>query len=371
MTKPRLIIDGHLDIALNSLVYERDQRLTVDEIRQREKNGVHDARGRCTTSFHELRAANCGLITATAVARCKPWIDPSREIARENGDFPDPSMAYSMARGQYAYYELMAEMGEMRLITNQQQLELHLHAWENDANYEAIGTLLMLEGADPVVEPSQLQHWYDLGVRALTLAHYGHSRYAAGTPSKTEPDQPLSDLGRELLREMDRLGVTLDLTHTSDQSLTEALDLFAGPVYSSHTNARAVANAPRQMADQHMKAIIDRDGILGLVTHFAFIKTGNEGPYGSFPPYDSVTFEDWADHVDHICQLAGDTLHIGIGSDLDGAYGADRCPVELEYHRDMHKLADVLLKRGYSEDDMDNLYHANWLRFWRHVLPEN
>ncbi|MEX2389645.1 MAG: membrane dipeptidase, partial [Phycisphaeraceae bacterium] len=267
-----LMIDGHLDVAMNALLYERDQLLSVAELREREKRGVADDRGIATVSLPELHAAGVALIVGTLIMRCKPWVDPSRPLMRIDLDYPAPSMAYAAAQGQLAYYRLLEAQGHLRIITTREALQAHLAQWQTVLppipKPRPLGLVLLMEGADPIVSPEQLTHWYDQGLRMLALAHYGHSRYAAGTPSRDpaspEQDGPLTPLGRDLLKRANKLPIALDLSHLADTSFHQALDCFHGPVCASHTNCRALANTPRQFTDSQLKLIIERDGVIGL-----------------------------------------------------------------------------------------------------------
>lgn len=364
------LFDAHLDMSMNALDHERDQTLSVTALRERERGGVADDRGAATVSFDELRAGGCGVVLSTLIARSKPWVDPGRTIARHDLDYPDPAMAYASAMGQLAYYRLMEQRGHLRLILTAAQLKQQTEEWDADPSNTPIGVILTLEGADPITHQCQLRDWYTYGLRTLMLAHFGKSHYAHGTPSsdpqnKHDVDGPLTDQGRLLLPIMDGLGMPLDLTHTADQSFGEAVELFEGRIYSSHTGCRALQDIPRNHSDAQLKTIIDRDGVIGLPVFNYFLKAG----YAEDSPKDSVTYEDLADHVDHICQLAGHAKAVGIGSDADGGFGCEHMPAELGTHRDLMRLGQTLSARGYSDDDIHGVMSGNWLRFFAETLP--
>lgn len=372
-----LLFDGHLDIAMNALDYERDQTLTVEEIRKRETPAPEDDRGVCMVTLPELRAGNTAVVTATLFARTKPWIDPRRKPRRDNSDWPSADMTHAVARGQLAYYELLMGRGELNLITSKGELQAHLDLWRQRGSSLAaaqsaspLGVILMMEGADPITRVEELGEWYELGLRCLSLAHFGHSRFACGTPpadpKSTETDGPLKELGRALLKEMARLRVALDLTHLSDISFWEAIERYDGPVCATHSDCRALSPTPRQLDDAQLRAIIERDGVIGMAIHNGMLKWTD----GQAPPRDSVGLGVVADHIEHVCNLAGDAKHVAIGSDLDGGYGRDRTPRELDTHRDLQRLAPLLRDRGFSEDDVANVFSGNWLRFYDRVLPD-
>lgn len=362
--------DGHLDMALNALDHERDQRLRVAELRKREVN-VTGGWGIATVSFDELRAGGCGVVLSTVIARSKPWVDPGRENQAKSGDWPDPTMAYSIAMGQLAYYRLLEEQGVMRILTTADQLKRHAAGWDASPESAPLGMIVTMEGADPIVHPDQLEHWHSAGVRTLMLAHFGKSHYAHGTPSsdadnKHDVDGPLTDFGRALLPKMHQLGMPLDLTHTSDQSFAEAVDRFPGRIYSSHTACRALCDLPRNHSDEQLNKIIACDGVIGLPMFNYFLKPG----YEETSPKDMVNYADVADHVDHICQLAGNAKHVAIGSDCDGGFGKEHMPAELDTQRDICKLGGVLAERGYADDEIAGVLKDNWLRFFSQTLPQ-
>ncbi len=361
-----MIIDAHLDLAMNALRYERDQQLTVEAIRRWEHPGVDDGRGAATVSLPALRDAGVAVVTATILARCKPWVDPKRKPGRTDIDYPEPAMAHAYAHAELAYYRLFERRGAFRVIRTAADFDAHLASWRPDG---PIGLILMLEGADPVSEPIEIGDWHAAGVRCLSLAHYGHSRYAAGTPSTNldhpEPDAPLTDLGVELLRAMEPLNVALDLTHTADRSLAQALDLYGGPVCATHCNTRALCDAPRQLSDDQIKAIAGRGGVIGAVLYNGMIDPG----YHRDPNRGRVRLTDLVRHVDHICQLTGSRDHVGLGSDLDGGFGVEHCPYDFDTYPDVLKLGEALRDSGFNDDEIDGFFAGNWARFWRGVLP--
>ena len=373
MSMKHLIIDGHLDAAANALQDERDQMLPVSAIREREAPIDKTQLGTCTVTFAEMKRCGIPLCITTVLARAKPWIKSGRESQHRDCDWPTQDMAYAVARAHLAYYRELERRGDVTLITDRPGLDAHWSKWEARDPNANVGLIITMEGADPITESDQLKHWVDLGLRSVFLAHYGHSHYACGTPAIDQPDSheqdgPLTDKGYALLKEMSRLNIPLDMTHLSDTSFWDAAKAFDGRVYSSHANCRALADDPRQLTDDQIKFIIGRDGILGLAAHFAMIKGGFTGEACRCDPL-GVTMQDMADHIDHICQLAGSAKHVAIGSDLDGGFGSERCPVGLDGCDDLHKLGPIMADRGYAEADIAGFFHGNWLRLLRDVLP--
>jgi membrane dipeptidase len=256
----------------------------------------------------------------------------------------------------------MEEAGELTPITNLASLEKHLSVWLNELPFlnKPIGYILSLEGADSLVTINHLQKAYSNGLRALGPAHYGPGRYAQGTNATGK----MTSQGRELLKEMENLNIILDATHLCDDSFWDAMDHFQGHVWASHSNCRAIVNHNRQFDDTQLKELINRGAVIGGVLDTWMMVPGwvrNQ----STPQSTNCSLETIIDHMDHICQLAGNALHIGIGSDLDGAFGKEQSPYDLDTIADLQKIPMLLSKRGYTPQDIDNVLHNNWLRFLR------
>ncbi len=364
------IIDGHLDLAMNALHYERDLTRPLDEVRAREAGGVADRRGTAMVTLPELRDAGVQLVVATLIARCKPWVDPARPLMRDTLDFPTPEMAYAHAMGQWAYYEWLAREGLIRILHDRPMLQHHLtDAHGTCSSGFPLGVVLMMEGADPILNPDDLHTGHARGLRMLSLAHFGHSRYAAGTPprhptqGRDEGDAPLTELAGPLLDEMSSLHMGLDLTHLSDRSFAEAVERYQGPVCATHSNCRALADSPRQLTNEQLLQIADRGGVIGIALHTGMIRWDGESA-----PRHVATLDAAADHVEHICQLAGSTRHVGLGTDADGGFGRESSPGGMERYSDVTKLAPILRDRGFTDDDIDGFFLRNWERYLTRLL---
>src|SRR5215208_1154654 len=303
-----LIVDAHLDLAWNALQWNRNLQHSVYTIRTSESNLPGAGRGQGTVAFPEMRQGGVGLCFATLLAR-----STGRII--QNLDYSSPYQAYAAAQGQLAYYHALDEAGEIRLITNRKELEDHIAAWQQwevDIVHPQpkIGLVISMESADPILVPEQLPAWQEAGVRIIGPAHYGPGRYAGGTSTELG----LGFEGKHLLREMTGLGILLDLTHLSDEAFWEALDCFGGFILASHNNCRALVPHQRQFDNKQIRAIISRDGVIGVAFDNWMIRPGwTRGAKDN----ERVTLGHVADHIDHICQLAGNSQHAGIGSDLD------------------------------------------------------
>lgn len=354
------IVDAHLDISMNAMEWNRDVRSSVAEIRKREK-GLTDKpdRGLGTVSFPELRKGNIGLVVATQIAR---YVAPDNPLP----GWHSPEQAWAQTQGQLAWYKAMEVAGELKMIRTKSDLDHHVHYWLNSTDdHKTIGYILSLEGADSLVTLDHLQVAYNYGLRALGPAHYGPGRYANGTDASGH----LNKDGIALVKEMDKLSMILDATHLCDEAFWDALDIFHGPVWASHNNCRALVNHNRQFSDEMIKALLERDAVIGCALDAWMIVPGWER--GKSTPLEmKCSLERAADHIDHICQLAGNTVHIGIGSDLDGAFGREQSPYDLDTIADLQRFSEILSKRGYTHEDIERFMHGNWLRMMKRALPE-
>ena len=348
-----LIFDAHLDLAMNALEWNRDLTQPVADIRRRELGSTDKPdRAQGTVAFPEMRRGGVGLCVATLIAR---HAKPGNPIP----GWHSPAQAWAQTQGQLAWYRAMEEAGELVPVTGAAQLEAHLQLWRNNPPSNApIGYVLSMECADAIVTPRHLERAYAQGLRAVGPAHYGPNTYAGGT----DTDQGLGPQGRELLDEMARLGVILDATHLCDRSFFEALDHFTGAVWSSHSNCRALVPHHRQFSDEQIRLLIDRGAVLGLPLDAWMMVPG--WIRGTTTPRSAgLTLERMIDHVDHVCQIAGNARHVGIGSDLDGAFGVEQTPSDLETIADLSRLPAMLVARGYNSADVEQIAHGNWVRF--------
>jgi membrane dipeptidase len=358
-----LIVDGHLDLAMNALAGNRDLLVSAYTTRTHEFGSPGKGKAQGTVALPEMRLGRVALSFVTVVARSSGQVAP-------HIDFASPVQAYAVAQGQLAYYRALERRGHARVITGRTELEQHLaewEAWEAAATDDAsdtppLGFIVLMECADPILRPGQLEAWWSSGLRMIGPAHFGPGRYAGGTGTELG----LSELGRELLHEMDRLGLLLDLTHLSDEAFWEALDHFGGPVLASHSNSRMLVPNQRQFTDEQFLAIAERDGVVGLLIGCSDLVPGwvvgarHNG---------HVTLHHLVDHIDYICRLTGNARHVAIGSDLDGGVGRDEFPRDIDTIADLQRLPGMLEQRGYARDDIEGIMHGNWLRFLRAAWP--
>jgi membrane dipeptidase len=351
-----IIIDGHLDLAMNALNWDRDLKQTVATIREQEAGMEQKGRGAGTVAFPEMRVGEIAVSFATVITRV------AHEGAVRSG-VRTHDIAYAHAQGMLAYYRELERQGVLRMIDDRQSLERHIREWQTDPDSAPLGIVLTMEGADPIVEPAQVQSWWEQGLRAISLSHYGPSAYAMGTESVGG----LTPAGRTLLREMESIGMILDVTHLSDDSFWEATELFRGPLLASHSNCRSLVPGDRQLTDDMIKVVVERDGVIGVAFDAWMLQPG--WIRGETLP-DHVSLTNVVDHIDHICQLTGNAAHAAIGTDLDGGYGTEQCPNDVDTIADLQKILEMLRLRGYSEQDIEAIMHGNWIRLlsdvWTH-----
>ncbi|WP_437230658.1 dipeptidase [Planctomicrobium sp. SH661] len=355
------IFDAHLDLAWSSLFWNRDLTLSVEDVRRLERHMTdHRARGRNTVTFPELRKAKVRVCLGTVLVRSKPEVAPVAGESRRDLDFRNQTIAASIGAAHVQYYRELERAGEIRFIRTQADLKRH---WESDPNAKEIGLILAMEGADPITSPDRAQEWWDLGLRSVGLSHYGQGPYGMGTGFQG----PITPAGRELLKEFQRLGMIVDLTHSAEPGFFEILEQFSGRVLASHNMCRRLVPSDRQFSDEQIRALIERDAVIGMAFDAWMLYPGWQ-IHHTDPSV--VGIDAAADHIDHICQLAGNTRHVGIGSDLDGGFGNEQCPRDLNTITDLHLLEEILAGRGYSQADIAGIFYGNWLRFFSEALPQ-
>jgi membrane dipeptidase len=347
------IFDAHLDLSMNALEWNRDLTRPISEIREREQ-GLTDKpdRGRGTVCFPEMRKGKIGLCVATQIAR---YVKRTHPLP----GWHSPEQAWAQTQGQLAYYRAMEEAGQMVQIRDAAGLKQQVELWSANPPPDApIGYILSLEGADSMVTLKHLERSFADGLRAVGPAHYGPGTYAQGT----DATGGLGQRGRDLLKEMDRLGIILDATHLCDDSFWEALDHFQGPVWASHSNCRALVPHNRQYSDEQIKVLAERGAVIGgaldawmMVPNWVRGKTTAEAA--------GLKLEKLVEHIDHVCQVAGSARHSGIGTDLDGAFGTEQTPADLDTIADLTRLPAMFAARGYSKADINGIMHGNFIEF--------
>lgn len=362
----RPIVDAHEDIAWNVLSFGRDYTRSVTETRGREAGSETSHHiGPALLGYPEWARGGVAVVFATL------HVTPARRTTGtwETQTYADQDEAHRKLRAQVDVYSRMFDehpdqFGSIRTRGDLRQI---LASWQADKpETPQVGMLLLMEGADAIRQPEELPEWYDLGVRMVGPA-WASTRYCGGT---REPG-PLTPDGRRLLEQMADLGMTLDLSHMSDEGVLESLDRYPGVLMASHSNVRALLSGSpipeRHLSDLAIRRIAERDGVIGAVPYDRFLK-------GGWKPEDGrevVPLAKLIQHIDYVCQLVGDAAHSGIGSDFDGGFGLDMLPMGLDSVADLRLIGDALAAAGYSQADVDAILGGNWLRLLGQALPES
>jgi len=351
-----LIVDAHEDIAWNALALGRDVRRSALETRRLEVGGdVPGRNGLCMVGLPEWLAGGIAIVCGTI------FVPPVRPGFPEPLAYADAEEAHALARAQRDFYHRLADKAErIVLVKDRASLDNALASWEGDA--PQVGIITLMEGADPIREPIEVEQWFNWGIRMVGLAWRAGSRYAGGdsTPG------PLTDAGRELLAVMAELGLILDVSHLAEAAFYEAVDRYEGPVVATHANPRARVPGPRQLSDDMIRRLAEREAVVGIVPFNSFLQPG----WSKGDPKDAVTVAHVAAAIDHVCQVEGHAAGVGLGSDFDGGFGAESAPAEIDTVADLGRIGAALGEMGYSERDISAVLGGNWLRVLREGLPE-
>ncbi len=357
-----LIIDAHLDLAYNTLAFGRDYRRSALETRALERQSEGPAmQGHCTVGLPELLAGGVAIVFGTLFT-----MPAHRALSRMDVVYRDAQEAHRQGMAQLDVYHRWADEGSgMTLIQRQSDLESVLATWSMPASASEpagrqVGLVLLMENAEPIRQPAELELWVERGVRVVGPAWTGN-RYTGGTGQSG----PLTDLGRELLEIMADLRVGLDVSHMAERAALEALDRFEGVVLASHSNPQAIVPGDRQISDALIRGIAERDGVIGVVLYNRFLRPG----WRKGDRKELVTLTDVVRAVDYVCQRVGDAAHVGLGSDLDGGLGSESAPAEIDTVADLPKIATALIEHGFEHEDVKAIMGGNWLRLLRRLLP--
>ena len=370
--KQVLIIDGHLDMAFNALFYRRDLTQPVHVLREREdvvrtdlsthkdslerRAGLEDKRYTVTVTLPEMREGHVGIMLSTIMARVQaPSIDSHNSVRAQ-------SVAYARGQSHLHYYNALARRGEITFIRDSADLDACVATWQNPTDTTPIGLILTAESADPILGPDQVGDWWDAGLRSVSLTHFGANTYGHGTGTVGglyPPAYPLMDAFKDV-------GMVIDLTHASDLTFWQILDYWDGPVHASHCNCRALLRGQRHLSDEMIQAIVERGGVIGMVFAEQMLSPSWDWDDPS-THYTTATrpMKAVVEHVDHICQLTGDSRHVAIGTDLDGGFGLELSPTDYNTIVDLQRFPDILDAHGYNAEDIDNICHGNLIRFFK------
>jgi len=356
-----LVVDAHEDIAWNILTFGRDYLKAAAEIRVAEAGTpIPSYNGNALLGLADWQKGQVAVIFATLFA------SPARKRLGEwdTQCYQDAYGAYQRAKAQLDVYRRLAEdeRAPFALIGGKDDLAAVLASWRNEeAKPGRVGLVPLMEGADPIREPQEVEEWFEGGVRIVGLAWEATS-YAGGTH---EPG-PLTPAGVRLLEIMADFGMVLDLSHVAEEAYYQALERYEGAVIVSHANPRRFLPTSRGVSDDMIALLAQRGGVIGIVPYNAFLKPG----WRKGDRREEVTLVQVADAIDHVCQVTGSAQHVGIGSDFDGGFGLEHVPVGIDSVADLSQIAVPLSERGFSHEEIAGILGGNWLRILQSSLPE-
>ena len=374
MTHP-LIVDAHQDIAYNILSFGRDYTLSAADTRRLEIGTQTPQRnGDTLLGWPDYQRGNVAVVFSTLFAAP----GHRREGDWETLVYTDYAEAHSLYRAQVdAYHRLADDHPEyFSLVQTQVDLKSILDEWKNNPIQEEVhpeegypvrqgnpvGLVLLMEGAEGIRHPDELEEWWEMGVRMVGPAWAG-TRFCGGTH---EPG-PLTKDGLALLEGMADLGFGLDISHMDETAVLQALDMYPGTIFASHSNAASLlrTDSNRHLSNRVIHGVIERNGMIGTVFYNSFLKGG----WRRGDRRDEVTLGHVITQIDTICQVAGDARHVGLGTDFDGGFGVQSVPPEIDTIADLQKLTPLLSERGYSQEEIDGILGQNWLTMLQKILP--
>jgi membrane dipeptidase len=320
-----MIVDAHLDIAWNAISAGR--------------GFLGEPAPGYLVSRSTLITSGVGLVFATL------YTAPARggRAMRTRFVYENAHEAHLMAVAEANYYRSCG----LQLIGDKAELKTYVDGWKKGR----LAAVLLMEGADPIEDPSQLGAWTAMGVRIIGPA-WGGTRYSGGTGAPGG----LTDLGIQLLKAMRRKRVILDLSHMADQAVADAFAMWRGPIMASHSNARALVPGDRQVTDETVAEIAHRGGIIGVSFYKDHLRSSGR-----------ATLYDVVKHIVHHARAAGGPEHVGIGTDVDGGFDSRYAPFD-----DLAKLKELpaRLRRHFSRTQVEGVMGNNWIEFLGRSLPD-
>ena len=358
-----MFVDAHLDLAYNALRHGRDLTRSLAEVRAAEAHVKAPPNGVAMVTLPELRRAGFGVVFGSVF--CLPRHQNRDQPDNETLTYTTAAEAHACAMRQLDYYHRLAdELEWLRLVDSRSDLDdIVADSAHSDpgARQNLLGIVPLMEGADAIREPEELELWVERGLRVIGPA-WDETRYAPGAWSG---GGGFTRDGEHLLEIMAAFNLILDITHLSEKASLEALERYPGPVVATHCNARRLVDGERQLSDTQIRLLAERDGIMGIVLYNRFLKKG----YVDADPKENVRVADVVAHIDHVCQVLGTAAHVGLGSDLDGGFGREDAPAELDSCADLGKIGGALAERGYSAVEVNGIMGDNWVRLLRDALP--
>ena len=359
-----LLVDAHQDLAWNILTFGRNYTLSAAETRKREQGTLAPQVNEDTLlGWPDYQRGKVAVVFSTLFAtpvRSKLGEWDQQCYASDE----EAHMRYGMQLD--VYDRLVDEHPEkFQKIEVRSDLKSILAHWQRtDTKDHPVGLVTLMEGAEGVREPAELEEWYRRGVRIIGPAWAG-TRFCGGT---SEPG-PLTKEGFALLERMAEFHLTLDLSHMDEKAALQALDTYPGAIIASHANSLVLlqdSGSNRHLTDRVIQGLLERGGTIGIVPANGFLRPNWVEAGGR----SSVTLDYFVAQMDYVCQMAGDALHVGIGSDFDGGFGLQSVPVEIDTISDIRKIIPILKQKGYTEIDIAAILGRNWLVHLQKTLPE-
>jgi len=329
-----MIVDAHLDIATNAI---DGRNVLLPAIEQ-----TPDDQGIPTVGLPDLKAGGIGLICGTIFTAHKNFMP--------RGGYNSPDEASKFGIMQANWYQQQELAGRLRLVRRADDVPAI------DDPGTSLHSIMLMENADPILSPELVEWWHLQGVRIVGMA-WKQTRYAGGTGFPGG----LTDEGKRLVKELDAFGIIHDVSHLAEASFWELLEVTQGPIMASHSNCRSIVPTDRQLSDDMIRAIIERGGVIGINFFDQFLIPKGEKR--------RAKLADVMSHVKHICEIAGNTDHIGLGTDFDGGLGREEIPEEITTAADLDKVAQEAARHGFTNDEQLKLMAGNWLTFFRKNLP--
>lgn len=362
------IIDGHQDLAYSALTFHRDICKSAAESRALEVDSPVPSRaGQTTLGWPDYQRGQVALVFGSIFQAHRRYLKPDWEVLA----YTSFAEADRIHQNQLDHYRRLVDSApdQFRLVLTRRDLNAVLTPWsQSPAAYPTtthpVGLLLVMEGAEGIEDPREMEDWWHKGLRVVGLVWSG-GRFCGGS---YEPGG-FTSLGRQMLDVMAGMGYALDLSHMNEISALQALDTYPGTMIASHANARALLKdfpGERHFSDQTIRRLAERDGVMGIVPFNRFLVPG----WANTDNRALVTLEKVVAQMDHICQITGSARHVAFGTDFDGGFGFPAIPLEMDTIADLQKLEPIMIERGYSAADIAAIFGGNWQRILEKVLPE-
>ncbi len=372
--EPLLIIDGHLDMAFNALFYRRDLTQPVRVLREREDpypkgvskhpDSLQRRKGPVkrwftpTVALPDMRRGRVGIMLSTIMARVQnPGLFTHNSVRTQ-------AVAHARGRSHLAYYEALERAGEISFIKDGAGLDRCVESWRSPKDDTPVGLILTMESADPIFGTDNVPDWWEDGLRSVTLTHFGANTYGHGTGTEGGLFPP----AYALMDALKETNIAIDLTHASDLCFWQILDYWDGPVHASHCNCRSLVPGQRHLSDDMIKALTERGGVIGLV--FAESMLSPEWNFDDREThYPSATrpMKAVLEHIEHICEVAGNTDCVAFGTDLDGGFGLELSPTDFHTIDDLQDFLGIMRDARFSEEEVVKFAHGNLVRFFREI----